>query len=158
MQQKGLRLLLNLKSIAGSLAAAASSQAASSSSSIDTGNLSPRERLEQDCAVAMARVAISTDPRLYPSGVVESLISVLLGLLKSASHELFQFEACLALTNLARFDDDRCCCMCRHCSFHPVVIHVIYAVRFGLMQFGQCYATQDCGRRGVGRTVVSGGQ
>lgn len=66
---------------------------------------SKSERCRNDSALALARIAISTNPNLYPTGVAEDICLPILKLLKDATHELHQFECLLALTNLASMNE-----------------------------------------------------
>lgn len=60
-----------------------------------------------DSALALARIAITTNPNLFPQqGVAFDMVPPLLMLCKTASHELHQFEALMALTNLSSMGPD----------------------------------------------------
>lgn len=58
-----------------------------------------------DAAHAIAKIGVSTNPNLCPGGTVYELVGPLT-LLTRGESELQQFEAALALTNLASMDDD----------------------------------------------------
>jgi hypothetical protein len=62
--------------------------------------LSKNEKCRNDSSLALARIGISTNPTLYPTGVADDMAQPLLRFLKSSTHELHQFETLLALTNL----------------------------------------------------------
>mmetsp|Transcript_20827 Transcript_20827/g.33554 ORF Transcript_20827/g.33554 Transcript_20827/m.33554 type:complete len:255 (+) Transcript_20827:757-1521(+) len=92
VQQKGLRLLSELYNLAADI--------------MDKhgGPDSKKGMWREDCAVALARVAITTNPALYPTGSMYSMVRPLIWLFNDASHELHQFEAGLGLTNIASTD------------------------------------------------------
>ncbi len=64
------------------------------------------EKAHKSAALALARIAISVNPALFDSGELLSLIVPLMGLIEAADSELEEFEATMALTNLASSDDD----------------------------------------------------
>lgn len=67
---------------------------------------STHEKSKNDAALALARIAISTNPALYPVGVAEDMALPLIRFMKDTSHELYQFETLLALTNLTSSNED----------------------------------------------------
>merc|ERR1719273_185747 len=64
-----------------------------------------KKEIWTDSAIAISRIGISTNPNLFSHGVVYSLVDPLLHLIRTADHELYQFEATLSLTNIASIDD-----------------------------------------------------
>lgn len=76
VQQGGLKLLLNL---------------------YDFNN----DETKTNVAVGIARICITTNPSLFSDGLVFSLVGPLLFVIEKSNNELFQFEATMAITNLA---------------------------------------------------------
>jgi len=70
----------------------------------------PSGKCQETCALSLARLCISLDPSLFPASddVVPQLLTPLLTLIKKAEHELYLFEGCLALTNLASLGEGVC--------------------------------------------------
>jgi len=92
VQQRGLRLLGELYGMGAEVM------------DRNGGPDSKKGMWREDCAVALARVAISTNPALYPTGSMYTFVRPLIWLFGGASHELHQFEAGLGLTNIASVD------------------------------------------------------
>jgi len=92
VQQKGMRLLGDLYNLGAAIM--------DKNGGVD----SKKGMWREDCAVALARIAITTNPALYPEGSMYTLIQPLIWLFSNASHELFQFEAGLGMTNIASID------------------------------------------------------
>eukprot|EP00475_Leptophrys_vorax_P021792 TRINITY_DN2960_c0_g1_i2.p1 TRINITY_DN2960_c0_g1~~TRINITY_DN2960_c0_g1_i2.p1 ORF type:complete len:411 (+),score=111.04 TRINITY_DN2960_c0_g1_i2:1636-2868(+) len=61
---------------------------------------STNQKCKDDASLALARIGISINPALYPVGVCEDMALPLIRFLKSTTHELYQFETLLALTNI----------------------------------------------------------
>ena len=61
-------------------------------------------KLGYDSALAMARMAIPINPSLFSQNVVPGLVSPLLWLVENSEHELHEYEALLAVTNLGSMD------------------------------------------------------
>lgn len=72
--------------------------------SADTTN----SKTKYDSGLAIARLAISTNPNLYPDSVLPSLPGVLLQVLGESAHELHDYECLLALTNIASTGAEIC--------------------------------------------------
>ncbi|CAD7930862.1 unnamed protein product [Amoebophrya sp. A25] len=53
------------------------------------------------CRQALAHIALVTNPELYPYQDAADLVPVMLLMARDSQNELHQFEACMALTNLA---------------------------------------------------------
>jgi hypothetical protein len=66
---------------------------------------SENEKCRNDASLALARIGISINPALYPVGVCEDMALPLVRFLKATTHELYQFETLLALTNITSADD-----------------------------------------------------
>uniref|UniRef100_A0A7S2TMN9 Protein HGH1 homolog n=1 Tax=Lotharella oceanica TaxID=641309 RepID=A0A7S2TMN9_9EUKA len=94
VQQKGIRLLSELYNLGAAIMDASG------------GPDSKKGMWREDCAVALARIAISTNPQLYPQGSMLTMVRPLMWLFGDATHELHQFEAGLGLTNIASVDAD----------------------------------------------------
>eukprot|EP01049_Picozoa_sp_SAG25_P006105 SAG25_NODE_442_length_7969_cov_22.346203_5_plen_1031_part_00 len=71
---------------------------------------------QESAAQTLAKIAISTDPRKFRSGAEYDMIVPLLKLTQS-DQGLHQFEACMALTNLASIDEPIRECMIKHGAF-----------------------------------------
>jgi hypothetical protein len=69
------------------------------------------EKCKEDCSIALARIGITTNPLMYSPGTIEDMISPLAYLVDNATNELYQFEALMALTNLASSGEEICTCM-----------------------------------------------
>jgi len=107
VQQRGLRLLLNLFGLHPiSLTNLAGAPAAPSDKPTIEGMLSPEQRRLQDCALAIVRIAITTNPHLYPQGMAYSMILPMGYLLHTTGNELFQFETCISVANIATLEED----------------------------------------------------
>lgn len=65
-------------------------------------------KAKYNCGLAIARLAISTNPNLYPDSVLPSLPGVLLQVLNDSAHELHDYECLLALTNIASTGAEIC--------------------------------------------------
>ncbi len=72
-------------------------------------------------ALALSRIAVTTDPHAFPSGVVWSMLSPIIKMITRANHELYQFEGTLALTNLASFDSDVANAIMRAGGWHEML-------------------------------------
>ncbi len=94
VQQRGMRVLDELYALGAERMDAAG------------GVDSKKGMWREDCAVALARIAVSTNPNHYPSGAVYSVVRPLVWLFSNASHELYQFEAGLGLTNIASVGEE----------------------------------------------------
>jgi hypothetical protein len=97
IQQGAVSLLLKLHDF---------SAAQNSNSSTIERDSAKRLQYRRACELALARLCISTDPRLLPQHQLASLVAPLIELVREASHELHQFESLLALTNLASLNED----------------------------------------------------
>eukprot|EP00457_Paulinella_chromatophora_P000211 gb/GEZN01000211.1/.p1 GENE.gb/GEZN01000211.1/~~gb/GEZN01000211.1/.p1 ORF type:complete len:1147 (-),score=257.96 gb/GEZN01000211.1/:2145-5585(-) len=65
------------------------------------------QKSAERAALALARICITTDPNMFPnSSLAFSIVKPILSLMKKAEHELYQFEACMALTNLIGFNKE----------------------------------------------------
>jgi len=60
----------------------------------------------KDSAHALARLLITTDPRLLPHAQVMDAIGPLIEQVKTSDEDLVIFECCMALTNLATVGED----------------------------------------------------
>lgn len=60
------------------------------------------------CGVALARLCLGVNPHslFRGDGMAQDVAAVLVHVLKEATHELHQFEALMALTNIASLDED----------------------------------------------------
>jgi hypothetical protein len=64
------------------------------------------DKIKEQAAVSLARIAISTNPNLYPQeGLVYSLVAPFLRIMKESTNELFHYEALLALCNIASLNE-----------------------------------------------------
>lgn len=66
------------------------------------------------------RIAISTNPNLYPVGVAEDMIPVVLKFVTSSTHELHMYESLLAIGNLASIGDEIRSVICLHNGWRTI--------------------------------------
>ena len=83
VQQRGVQLLLILREVK-----------------------TEKEKCAERATLALARICISINPSLFSVGLVYSLVSPFLWLLRKSEHELITFETLMALTNLAAMNDE----------------------------------------------------
>ena len=63
------------------------------------------ESASTSAALALARIAITTDPHAIAHDLLHAMLTPILKLIPKATHELYQFEATLALTNLVSCEE-----------------------------------------------------
>ncbi len=79
------------------------------------------EAVVDSAALALARIAITTDPHAIPNDLVHASIAPLNKFIARANHELYQFEAILALTNLVSLEEAVANAAMRHGAWYEMI-------------------------------------